>query len=316
MRLFVTGSTGFIGSHFVRAALAAGHQVTGLRFPGTEPVVPLPLAPTTLDSGLSAPASSLVWLDGTLDSVSPDSLAGHDALVHLAAAGVNPKQATWDLCFEVNLRQSLQLWRGAVAAGINRFVICGSCFEYGLSAERYDFIPPDAPLEPTGAYHASKAAATMAAYALCVENKLEMAILRPFIVFGEGENPERLWPSLRKAALAGEDFPMTPGEQIRDFSPVEDVARAFLLALELPSSAFRSSPCLCSDSTLDTRHSTPLVANVGTGAPQTIREFAEDWWKKWNAVGKLLPGAFPYRENEVIRYVPEVAEWVKKSRKP
>ncbi len=31
MRLFVTGATGFIGSHFVNQALAAGHEVVALR---------------------------------------------------------------------------------------------------------------------------------------------------------------------------------------------------------------------------------------------------------------------------------------------
>ncbi|MEI8283803.1 MAG: hypothetical protein WCG52_02325, partial [bacterium] len=60
-------------------------------------------------------------------------------------------------------------------------------------------------------------------------------------------------------------------------------------------------------STSDTRNSTLVVANIGTGHPQTIRSFAEHWWKKWDAKGKLLPGALPYRDNEVMRYVPEVS---------
>jgi len=68
------------------------------------------------------------------------------------------------------------------------------------------------------------------------------------------------------------------------------VAQAFLKALELPPSALRS----------------PLVANVGTGHPQTLLGFAEHWWKKRGATGKLLPSALPYRDSEVMRYVPEV----------
>jgi len=70
------------------------------------------------------------------------------------------------------------------------------------------------------------------------------------------------------------------------------VAQAFLKALELPPSALRS----------------PLVANVGTGHPQTLLGFAEHWWKNWDAKGRLLPGALPYRDNEVMRYVPEVSQ--------
>ncbi len=34
MRLFVTDTRGFIGSHFLRAAAQAGHHLVGLRSPG------------------------------------------------------------------------------------------------------------------------------------------------------------------------------------------------------------------------------------------------------------------------------------------
>jgi UDP-glucose 4-epimerase len=329
MKLFVTGSTGFIGSHFLLAALAAGHEVTGLRFPGTEPVIPIP------DS------DRLTWVEGDLTSFLTDLSTFHfspstfssSALVHLAAYGVSPQPCTWEKAFQINVLDSISLMERAVEAGMRKIIVCGSCVEYGSSAERYDTIPPEAPLEPIGPYAASKAAQSIAASALCREKGIDLAILRLFTVFGEGQNGTNLWPSLKRAALAGEDFPMTHGEQIRDFIPVEQVAQAFLRALELPPSAFSS--------TLATRHPSPvtssshlpssisnpaspasafsfqpsafvatipLVANIGTGHPQTILEFCQHWWKKWGATGNLLPGALPYRDNEVMRYVPEVDE--------
>ena len=36
----------------------------------------------------------------------------------------------------------------------------------------------------------------------------------------------------------------------------------------------------------------------------TLREFAEFWWDKLDATGKLKLGIVPYRPNEVMRYVP------------
>jgi len=89
-------------------------------------------------------------------------------------------------------------------------VVVGSCFEYGRSGEWYEFIPPDAPLEPTQTYPASKAAASVAFYQLAVELNLRLSIHRIFQVFGEGEVESRLWPSLRKAAASGADLEMTP----------------------------------------------------------------------------------------------------------
>lgn len=277
MKIFVTGGTGFIGSHFVAAALAAGHEVLALRRARSEPRITLTSPPH--------------WLDGELSGDWSGALRTCDALLHFAAAGVDLRAADWDRCFATNVTASLALWRAAADAGVRSFVIAGSCFEYGRAAERYEFIPPDAPLEPTGPYHASKAAATMAALALAIERKLALTILRPFHVFGPGETPGeaefRFWPSLVRAARAGEDFPMTAGEQVRDFVSVENIARSFLHAAEHPA-----APVI------------PLIENLGSGSPQTLRAFAEHWWHQLGARGRLLPGALPYRADEVMRYVP------------
>ena len=49
-----------------------------------------------------------------------------------------------------------------------------------------------------------------------------------------------------------------------------------------------------------------VVKNLGSGNPQSVREFVEHWWKKFEAKGKLKLGAVPYRENEVMRFVPDL----------
>ena len=275
MKIFVTGGTGFIGGHFLKGALAAGYDVLALRRAGGKKRVSLPQEP--------------VWLEGKLGDDWSAALSSCDAVVHLAAAGVSPQKADWDELFEVNVQQSLSLWRQAVKAGVKRLVICGSCFEYGKSGERFEFISPNAPLEPTNAYAASKAAATMAAFAFAMEQKIELIVLRPFHVFGEGQHEINFWPSLQKAALAGQDFPMTAGDQIRDFVPVATVVEHFLAAL----------------TRTDLRAGEPKIENVGTGKPQALRGFGEFWWKRWNAKGQLKVGAIPYRSNEVMRYVPQ-----------
>jgi nucleoside-diphosphate-sugar epimerase len=277
MKLFVSGATGFLGSHFIRAASEAGYQVTALRRNrDSEPRIPLPHA--------------LSWLDKGLREVTEQDLTGHDVLVHLAAAGVD-LQAGWEECFRVNVSDSLDLWIKAAKAGINRFVIVGSCFEYGRSGERFAFIPPDAPLEPVTAYGASKAAASVAALGLAAEAGLKLSVVRPFHIFGEGQGESSFWPSLRRAALSGEDFEMTAGEQIRDFSPVEAVAKGLLNACAEP-----------------VEPGIPNVRNLGTGSPRSLQEFAREWWAQWHASGHLLVGAKPYRKGEVMRYVPEIVQ--------
>jgi nucleoside-diphosphate-sugar epimerase len=83
---------------------------------------------------------------------------------------------------------------------------------------------------------------------------------------------------------------MTLGEQVRDFISVEQVAADLLKA--------------AADSSV--RPGVPLARNVGSGQPQTVRQFAETWWQRWEATGQLQFGALPYRDGEIMRYVPQV----------
>lgn len=230
------------------------------------------------------------WVDSPMDDLKEEHFRGCEALVHLAAHSANVPYDTLENCVRWNVLAPLKMFSVAANAGIKSFVVAGSCFEYGRSAKRYKFIPPDAPLEPTLSYPASKAAASVAFHAFACAQDARLLILRVFQAFGEGELESRFWPSLRKAAFAGEDFPLTAGEQVRDFIPVGQVASAFVAAL----------------TRTDLKPGEAKVENLGTGQPQTVRAFAEHWWKAWHAKGSLLIGQLPYRENDVMRYVPKI----------
>jgi nucleoside-diphosphate-sugar epimerase len=282
MKIFVTGGTGFIGSHVLNQAIVNGHEIVATR--------------RTKNSKTRVTLSKEpIWIDKELPDINVDDLAGSKVLLHLAAHSANVPYDNLATCLYWNLVCPLQLLEKALLAGIKHFVIAGTCFEYGESSLKYDFIPPTAALEPTQTYPASKACASIAFLQWSKEKNVSLSIQRIFQVYGEGEQQSRLWPSLKEAAMSGSDYKMTKGEQVRDFIHVSKVASRLVERCE----------------TLATMNNHIEVQNLGSGKPMTIRQFAEDFWQEWSAKGSLLIGELPYRQGEVMRYVPLVPDDLK-----
>lgn len=278
MKLFVTGGTGFVGSHFLRLAMEAGHEVVAQRRPGSKSRLKLSCEPQ--------------WIDRLMDEDFSAELAGCDAVVHLAAHTPNPPYAPLDECLYWNVYATSHLLLQAFAQGVNHVLVAGTCFEYGAAAEGQDFVHPGTETRPTLSYPISKAAATISCLGLARNLGLRLQVLRIFQVFGEGEASTRFWPSLRTAALEGRDFPMSAGVQIRDFIAVEDVASQFLAALDFEG--------------VEAGH--PQIRNIGTGKAISLLEFAQYWWGIWQAKGQLLPGQIGLRPGEILRLVANVQD--------
>ena len=103
----------------------------------------------------------------------------------------------------------------------------------------------------------SKASSSIAFKALALIENVEVIYLRLFSVFGEGQNENNFWPSLKKAAMSGDDFKMTKGEQIRDFINVLDVVKQIEI--------------YCREN--DVKSGEMLIENVASGKPVTLKEF-------------------------------------------
>ena len=275
MKIFITGGTGFIGSHFIDAAIKEGHEIIAL----------------TRDKVNKNNSNNRInWLKKDLLKINSNDLIGVDILFNLASAGVSPKKASIKELTETNILGSINLMQESIKANVKRTVFIGTCFEYGLSADKYKRIPSDAPLLPTNNYAKSKVASFYMLEALCKTYKTEFLYPRLFSVYGIGQNEMNFWPSLRKAALNGSDFKMTEGKQIRDFIPVEKVV------FHLISCCYRK----------DVIKSIPFIFNIGSGSPVSIFEFAKTQWDKFEAKGKLINGAIPDRANEPKSFIPDL----------
>ena len=100
-----------------------------------------------------------------------------------------------------------------------------------------------------------------------------------FQAYGSGQPDRTFIPAALRAALAGEDFPMTAGTQARDWIYAEDVAAGFLAMVgkSLPPAT-----------TID----------IGTGTATSLIDVARLIYQTVNRGGRPLPGTFPSRPGE------------------
>lgn len=276
MRIFLTGATGFIGSHFLNRCLQDNIKVFALRRLGSKPRVAI----------LGEP----IWVDGDLSGDYFELLAEVDVVVHLAAHSANFPYDSIERCLYWNLNASFNLIQQAKNAGVKKFLIAGTCFEYGLTSNDYKKIPPSAPAQPISSYPISKAIASMTFVEYAKEFHLQLQILRVFQAYGEGELQTRFWPSLRRAALNGDDFLMSAGKQVRDFINVLEVANKIYDALSFDQ----------------VNAGRPLIKNIGTGEGKSLLEFAEYWWNHWGATGALRPNEISPRTLDFPRIVADI----------
>lgn len=123
MKIFVTGSRGFIGSNLVAVLLERGHELT------------------TLDTGyyedgllyLDTASSGVRHLRKDIRHIRAEDLEHHDAIVHLAELSNDPlSQHNEKNTYDINHRGSVRLAELAKRAGVDRFVYTSSCSVYGI----------------------------------------------------------------------------------------------------------------------------------------------------------------------------------------
>ena len=228
----VTGGAGFIGSHIVDALVKRGHPVR------------------VIDNFCAGKIENLKDILNKIDLIRGDirdfrtvrrAMRGIKYVLHHAALRSVPKSVDNPEEFnEVNVRGTLNLLLAARPARVNRFVFASSSSVYGATTrfpEKESFVP-----QPISPYAATKLMGEIYCQLFTQLYGVPTVSLRYFNVFGPRQSLENQYavvvPKFITCLLENQPPPIHgDGKQSRDFTYIDNVVSANLLALKAPSSA-------------------------------------------------------------------------------
>lgn len=264
-RALITGASGFVGSCLARRLRADGVEVFGLArsVPPTRPEI------------ISADVRSPSDLSEVFRQVQPTHV------FHLAASrrrGGSLQELP--AAIAVNTLGTVNVVAAAAITGCRRVIVLGTAEEYGNITAPFAEDDREHPRSP---YGISKLAATRAALAAGALSETEVTVLRATVAYGAGQLPDMFMAALLLALNEGRPFPMTQGDQTRDFIYIDDLVEALMRAATASAAA-------------------GLIVNIGSGESVTIKHVADIAERITGSLGLLQFGAVDLRQTEATSY--------------
>ena len=270
-RLLLTGATGFVGRALVAPLAARGFAVHAVGRGGPVPVDAAAWHRADLLDGASARA--------LLREVRPTVLVHAAWYVVHGRFWTAPENTAW-------VEASEALAQAFVELGGRRMVGLGSCVEYADAAgEDAAPWPESRALAPTTPYGRAKAELSARLARMAERRGLSLAWARLFHLFGEGEHPDRLVPSVARALLEGREAACASGRPVRDFASTRFVGEAL--------AALAASDVVG-------------PVNVASGEGRAIAELVRVLGAAAGRQDLVRLGALPDRPGEVPRMVADV----------
>jgi len=271
-RLLVIGGTGFVGRAIVESALIQNFKVTTLsknptqQMPNVEHIVADISDRTALfDQLKNKYFDYVVNLGGYIDHSNYSEGGYHAYATHFL--GVKNLVD----CF--------------LDSPIKTFVQVGSSDEYGNNTAPQRETQREAPFSM---YSVAKVSATYFLQTMHQTEKFPAVILRPFLIYGPGQKTPRFLPQIIRNCLNNQIFPVSKGEQLRDFCYIDDFVSAVFL-------------------TLNNSNAYGQVINISSGQPIAVREVV-DMVTSYIKGGQPEFGQIPYRKGENMSLYADISK--------
>ena len=227
MRVLLTGATGFVGRALLRRLRDT---------PGIDPVAGVRQADALSLADIAC--ERLLLGDLNLAAPTADDLRGIDVVVH-AAARAHVMEDAADSPLEafrsVNVAASLRLAQAAAQAGVRRFLYISSIKVNGEeSVDGLPFTAEDRP-RPQDPYGVSKWEAEQVLAACCKRAGMELAVVRPPLVYGPGVRANFL--RLMQGLSRGLPLPLGAMNNRRSLVSLENLIALLVVCLDHPGAA-------------------------------------------------------------------------------
>ena len=278
-KVLLTGGTGFLGHHVVKALLDGEADVTLLVQPHEKT-----WRLEDIGSNVNIVKATLTNREDTKRAVRE---VQPEIIIHFAGCMERRRDvAILDDMYGHHVSSTINLILAADSEVTKLILNTGTSEEYG---EQSDPFVETLPIDPVSPYSASKGAATVMATYLSKAMGLPVVTMRPFITYGPGQVHDTLIPFLIKGVLEKKTVELTEGLQYRDFIFVDDLVSCYLAAIENAESV-----------------RLPHVFNVGTGRRTRVCEVIEIISDLMNGQDYLKIGARPMRPGEPESMVADI----------
>lgn len=268
MKILVTGASGFIGRHVVKALISRGHQVTAVDIDETK-------------------ARQMPWFEQcrfvTCDVYKSipnirEIFGEAEAVIHLVWPGLPNYKSLFH--YEINLPADYKFLKSLVTNGYSQILVAGTCFEYGM---KNGCLSEEMVTNPNNSYALAKDTLRKFLEMLSRVHPFQLQWARLFYLYGEGQNPNSILAQLQQAINRGDEvFNMSGGEQLRDYLPVEKAAEYIVRVVE-------------------NREFSGIV-NICSGHPISVRNLVENYLVSQGKTMRLNLGYYPYPDYEPMAF--------------
>jgi UDP-glucuronate 4-epimerase len=274
MRIFVTGSAGFIGYHLSKRLLGDGHEVFSIDNINHyyDPQIKLDRLGMLKDyDAFIFEKADLADRDRILEIFREHEF---DVVVNLAAqAGVRYSLQNPFAYIDSNISGFMNILEGCRHAGTKHLVYASSSSVYGGN-EKMPFSVHDNVDHPISLYAASKKANELMAHCYSALYGLPTTGLRFFTVYGPWGRPDMALFMFTKAILAGDQIDIyNNGRMIRDFTYIDDIVEGIVRVMKAFPKADASWDSISPDP--GTSFAPYRVLNIGGSTPVELMRYIE-----------------------------------------